>query len=62
MLTEKEYVDISGSRCPFCNSENIEGGNMDYYGSGVSQEVLCLDCGKRWMDDYSLTGFTEIED
>ena len=60
-MTEKQYVDISGSRCPFCGSENVEGESFDHYGEGVSQDIECLDCGKKWTDDYALAGYTEIE-
>lgn len=61
MMTDKEYVDISGSRCPFCGSEHIEAddADVDAFGAGVSIPVVCLDCKQRWTDDYVLTGFSQ---
>ena len=56
-LTKKkirEYVDSGGTRCPFCGSENIEGGSREIDGGIVSWEVSCIDCSSYWQDLYKL--------
>jgi len=57
-LTDKEYTESLGLRCPFCGSTNITG--EEWEGDIASQKVLCRDCGKSWWDRYELTGYEEI--
>lgn len=57
MLTDPEYVEIKGSRCPFCGSEDIEGAHMEVEEGGATQEVSCLKCHMAWLDCYALTGY-----
>ena len=56
-ITDKEYVEKGGNCCPFCGSDEIEGGSCDFEGSTVTVEVGCLVCDEEWDDVYSLTGF-----
>ena len=56
-LTEdkvQKYLNADGSRCPFCGSDNIEGGEFEF--DGVWREVFCLDCHEYWKDIYQLVG------
>ena len=50
----KEYVERGGIRCPFCSSDQIEGGSFDYEGAQVWQKISCLSCGEEWTDVYEL--------
>jgi len=61
---KKAYLESEGSKCPFCKSANICGGvthSAKYYDAYV-QEVHCNECGKAWIDIYTLTDVEEIED
>lgn len=62
-MTDEEYVAADGVKCPFCGSEEIEGGPVEI-DCGANQEVTCLKCERRWFDSYELTGFftTDEED
>ena len=51
----KKYLEDSG-RCPFCGSDNIEGGSLEVDGHQAWQEVTCLDCDGGWDDIYKLVG------
>ena len=58
--TQKEYLD-SPSRCPHCDSDDIEGGHVTIDSGGASQTVSCLKCDSAWVDDYQLIGY-KMED
>ena len=53
----KEYMH-SDHLCPWCKSENIEGGSVERDSCGATQPVHCPDCGKDWYDDLALTGIS----
>lgn len=57
--TDGEYVMHGGTRCPFCDSENIEGGPVEVDAGTATQEMLCLSCAKAWNDQYKLVGYEE---
>lgn len=56
-MTQKQYVQKKGAHCPFCNSENIEGQQVEINDAGAEQEICCLDCDKEWVDFYKLAGY-----
>lgn len=56
------YVDIGGVRCPYCNSGNISpNGPMLGNVHGAQQKIVCLQCGRKWVDIYTLNDIEEIE-
>jgi len=64
MLTDaqrKEYVKKGYGNCPYCKSDQIEGGSLDFHGKQISQKVMCLDCEKYWHGIYTLTDVEEDE-
>lgn len=57
-LTEeqrKKYLDEGGVNCPYCGSDEIDNWAPDCDGH-IFVRCLCLDCGKAWVDEYTLTG------
>jgi len=57
-LTKKqkaEYLKNKGFICPFCGSRNISADNPELTDYGVDVDVSCADCGRSWIDVYSLT-------
>jgi predicted Zn-ribbon and HTH transcriptional regulator len=64
-LTEEQterYLAAS-HRCPYCQSENIEGdASFDFSGDDIRKNIECLDCGKQWIDTYSLSGVEAAEE
>lgn len=59
-MTDEEYCGTGGNRCPFCGSDNFDGEEIEYDSGIAWQDVECNECGKRWQDQYSLTGYKEI--
>jgi len=57
----EQYIAIGGTRCPFCNSDQIEGDSFDAEGGQVWQRVRCLDCGESWHDVYTLVRVEPLE-
>jgi len=59
------YVKDSGCHCPYCWSNKLEGGDFDTsttsYTAEVRQLVHCIDCGKVWVDVYSLSSIEKEE-
>ena len=60
-LTDAEYVATLGTRCPVCQSTELEGSSVDIDGGDASQEIWCRTCGARWIDTYALTGYTDLD-
>lgn len=56
-----EYIRGGGKVCPYCQSADIEGGERDYGGSDLYQEVTCKSCGETWSDHYRLIGIGSID-
>lgn len=56
MKSQREYITAS-SRCPCCDSSDIEGGAVEIDDGGAFQEVDCAACGFAWVDNYKLIGY-----
>jgi transcription elongation factor Elf1 len=50
----QRYLDSRGSRCPFCESDNITAASNEADADYITQEVACDDCGEEWMDLFTL--------
>ena len=58
-MTSEEYVRIRGVRCPFCGSgDGITGEHIEVDAGGAYQDVWCASCGKSWVDEYKLVGYS----
>lgn len=57
----REYVDGGAENCPYCKSADIEGGERDYGGSDLYQEITCKTCGESWSDHYKVIGIGSID-
>lgn len=55
-MADQKYIKTGGIFCPFCGSDQIEGGNIDIEGMIAYQPIKCNDCGEYWQDYYSLKG------
>ncbi len=57
-LTEKQYIENGGIRCPVCGSDEISGTGINTDAGFVTQDVGCDKCGSTWTDEYELVGMT----
>ena len=60
MLTKKQIKEYFKSpyHCPYCNSEDIEGGDIDF-DDPITQRVNCPKCGKSWKDTLKVADILE---
>ena len=49
-----EYLK-SPDECPFCNSEDISAGEVDFSYINVWRTVLCENCRKKWQEEFTIT-------
>lgn len=63
MLSEEQkaaYLKAS-HKCPYCGSEDLEGGFVEIDFVGANQVMRCHSCQAKWYDVYTLTGIVEDE-
>jgi hypothetical protein len=53
---ERKYIQRNGTRCPYCESRDIEADSARLDGSEVFSNVSCHCCGKGWTEIYKLIG------
>ena len=53
---KKEYVANGGGACPHCGGGDLESSRLEADGNIAWAAVHCEGCGKRWKDEYTLTG------
>ena len=56
-MTNEEYVEAGGCKCPKCGSSDISGDSIEVDSGGAYQEVGCSECGHSWRDVYTLVGY-----
>lgn len=54
-----KYVKDGGGYCPFCGSADYGGHSLDFEGNAIYQRISCNDCGRDWVDCYTLTNVLE---
>lgn len=61
-MTDAEFVNAAGARCPYCRGSNVEYGESTVNGDGIIMERCCVDCGEDWSDVYALAGYQGRKD
>jgi len=61
-LTAEEYIAAGAGKCPFCLSDDIDGGHIEVDGEQTWQEVECQNCGAVWQDIYKLVAVDIIQE
>lgn len=59
-LTQEEHVHLAGSKCPNCQSDHFNTSPLELDGMDVWQFCFCLDCGAKWQDNFTLTGYSDL--
>lgn len=54
MIDKESYIKARGLKCPFCQSESIEGGFIEIQDGRAFQEMGCIECEGKWQDHYQL--------
>lgn len=50
----KKYINEGGEFCPYCDSDNLDSGDIHIDTGYASQEIWCRDCKEAWYDEYEL--------
>lgn len=58
--SEGEYVRLGMSRCVYCNSSDIEGGDAEVDGGDAYVPVHCNNCNAQWNDVYKFQGIEDF--
>ena len=53
----RRFVAAAATRCPKCNSQNVDFAAMDIVGQSAYQEASCQDCDIIFYVVYRLVGF-----
>ena len=63
-LTPEQYVEQSGMACPSCGDTrfiNHTDAEPQITPNSVAVQVHCTECGATWLDEFMLTGYTNLE-
>ena len=62
-MTNEEYVALHGNVCPNCNTggKNLETTDGDISAGVGWQRIQCSKCGATWTENYSISGFDDLE-
>ena len=58
MKNLKEYLK-DPDKCPFCDSENITGGDTDFSCINAWRNIKCNSCLKEWIEEFTITNIEE---
>jgi len=58
---KEAYIKNGYSKCPYCQSDHIEGDAIEVDCDYAWQTVRCVDCNKAWEDIYKLVDVEEKE-
>ena len=56
-MTDKEYVELEISRCPYCEATDVGYGEIDLCAGSVYLEAYCHVCESDWQEVYRLDGY-----
>lgn len=57
---QRQYLRNGGTRCPNCDSTNIEADAFDAEMEG--RKITCCSCDHTWTECWQITGFMFLED
>ena len=60
--TPEQYAQGGGQKCPNCGSTNISAdGSLEADSRIAWQTVNCEACDHSWTDEYTLTGYSNLQ-
>lgn len=61
-VQQAAYLASGGTRCPFCENDDLAIIDTSFQRDSIFQIVDCNDCGQEWTDVYELVRFFQMED
>jgi C4-type Zn-finger protein len=56
---KQDYLNENGTKCPYCQSTQLNGEQFDVNAGIATQNVECMSCGEYWKDVYRLDNIRE---
>ena len=56
---KRNYIRNAGQRCPFCDSDNLDHGQIGVEMGEAWQHVRCIACEKIWTEYYDLANISD---
>ena len=56
----RQWVRAGWGYCPYCGSDQLDGGPYEGDANYVTTEVQCLDCRRRWREGYTLRWMEDL--
>ncbi|MEA3454153.1 MAG: hypothetical protein U9R12_04400 [Candidatus Caldatribacteriota bacterium] len=61
-MTNDRFMEVKGEQCPYCFGLDVkQGGASTEEKNKVFVHMECENCGKKYMEEYDLTGWVEID-
>jgi transcription elongation factor Elf1 len=60
-ISNSKYLEHS-SVCPRCGGCDFEGDSIQVDNNIAWQSIMCNECGLSWVDEYTLTGISNVYD
>lgn len=54
----EHYLKHDPAACPACKGRSINGDEVQIDNTTAFQDILCMDCGAAWQDNYSLSSIS----
>ena len=61
-LQRKAYLACRGTECPYCGGGDIKSDRTDGNECSGTTNTFCTTCKSEWVDIWSLTGVTEVDE
>jgi hypothetical protein len=52
-MTQKEFKDLNGTRCPVCRGNNTDTNNYGF----LELEMYCHDCDTEYLEMHKMAGY-----
>lgn len=56
-MTDAQFLQDGGNRCPFCGSRDIDAGDVEADGAQAWDQTECNTCGSNWSSAFRLCGY-----
>jgi hypothetical protein len=58
-ISFEQHRNNFGGKCPFCLSEAVDWGSMEFFDGAIYQEAYCHDCETDYEDVYELNRYCQ---
>jgi hypothetical protein len=59
LMTQEQYIENEGRKCPKCRSEDITGDPIEVSGGQGWNDCYCNECKYRWQEQWTLIKYVK---